>query len=110
MIRSIKQTNGRVVYLYFYKAALEIFTQSLSRELENTDIKVITFHPGKVETPMQVVVRNSSPEDLLDVEVFKQSYVNNENYTPEYVTELLMKLINSDIVSGGVYKARDLVF
>lgn len=106
---SSKPTEGWSIYTST-KAAVEMFTKSVALEQENEEfpVKVFAFQPGKVETPMQEYVRGQSPKDLPSVEVFLNSYKNNENYSPKFVAEMLLRLISEWGQNGEVYKAREL--
>lgn len=92
------------------KAFMEIFTQSVALEqgYEKYPIKVFGFQPGKVETPMQETVRNSDKADLPTVEIFINSYKNNENFSPDLVSKILLNLLKNEPDSGVIYKAKEL--
>lgn len=91
------------------KAAVEIFTKSVAIEQAQEDFptKIFAFQPGKVETPMQEYVRNQKPEDLPLVDIFIQSHKGNQNFSPELIAEMLVRLLE-EAESGEIYKAREL--
>jgi len=105
---SYKPMAGLSIYTAT-KAAVEIFTKSvaLEQDIQTSPTTVFAFQPGMVETPMQKYVRNKKKEDLPIVDIFKDSYKNKENYSPEFVASMLLRLINEGGKSGSVYKARE---
>ncbi|MCC7289920.1 SDR family NAD(P)-dependent oxidoreductase [bacterium] len=106
---SSKPTAGWSIYTST-KSAVEMFTKSVALEQENEEfpVKVFAFQPGKVETPMQEYVRSQSSKDLPSVDIFINSFKNKENYSPKFVAEMLIRLINDWGENGEIYKAREL--
>ncbi|MFT4601043.1 MAG: benzil reductase ((S)-benzoin forming) [Arenicella sp.] len=79
------------------KAALDLFSETLSSELEwaqSNNWAVHSCAPGVVDTQMQIDIRSSSEEEFHKVQYFKDLKSNNELYTPEFVAEKLFLVID----------------
>lgn len=92
------------------KSALEMFTKSVALEQSSMQnpVKLVAFQPGKVETSIQEFLRKCDKSDLPNVDAFIQSYIFGQNYSPQFIGKMIVKLIDSGVENGIVYKARDL--
>lgn len=93
------------------KAALDLFSQTLSTELEwaqATNWYIHSCAPGVVDTNMQTVIRSSTEKEFNRVQYFKDLKSNNELYTPDYVAEKLFKVLdNPDKFPETLISVRD---
>jgi len=80
------------------KAALDLFSETMSSELEwaqATNWHVHSCAPGVVDTNMQEQIRSSSEEEFNRVQYFKDLKTNNELFTAEMVANKLYQLIKN---------------
>lgn len=78
------------------KAAIDLFSETLSAELEWQEKDNWFIHstaPGVVDTAMQDQIRSSSKTQFQHIENFVAYKENNELYTPEYVASKLFEII-----------------
>lgn len=64
------------------KAALERFAGTLAEELGEGDVAVTTYRPGKVDTQMQVDIRNTDSERFPYLDAFREAYDRGELWPP----------------------------
>lgn len=67
------------------KAALYMLYQVLSQELADRGITVGSLRPGVVDTPMQALIRNQSPETFPDVGKFLDLHASGKLEDPDRV-------------------------
>ncbi|OIQ36008.1 MAG: hypothetical protein BM555_03540 [Crocinitomix sp. MedPE-SWsnd] len=80
------------------KAALDLFSETMSSELEwaqATNWHVHSCAPGVVDTNMQEQIRSSSEEEFNRVQYFKDLKSNNELFTPQLVANKLNMVIEN---------------
>jgi NAD(P)-dependent dehydrogenase (short-subunit alcohol dehydrogenase family) len=80
------------------KAALNMFTVHLARELENTGVTANVVRPGVVDTDMQAFIR-SHPRELLGAELhdrFHGLHDRGELIGPEASAAFVVEVIRSD--------------
>lgn len=94
------------------KAGVNMFVQTLALEQESKPhpVKVMAFNPGRMETDMQVLIREQDADDFAEVEDFIASRTDGRMATPEEVSGVLAQLLQGDDFSNGdIVKARDLM-
>jgi benzil reductase ((S)-benzoin forming) len=94
------------------KAGLDMFTRAAGLEQESNayPTKVISFSPGIMDTDMQKTIRSSDKDDFADVETFKQYNDSGLLRTPDFVAEILTKLMLSETIENGqVYDIKTLI-
>lgn len=80
------------------KAAIDLFSETIASELEWAQASNWHVHscaPGVVDTAMQVEIRSSSEAAFSRVNYFKELKENNELFSPEFVAEKLLLLIQN---------------
>ncbi|QOR66123.1 (S)-benzoin forming benzil reductase [Cytobacillus suaedae] len=94
------------------KAGLDMFTKAagLEQSTSTYPTKVISFSPGIMDTDMQKTIRSSEKDDFADVETFKQYNESGMLRTPDFVAEVLTKLmVNENLENGQVYDIKTLI-
>ena len=77
------------------KAAVHQYTEVVAKE--HPDIRIHAFRPGKVDTPMQTVIRESSSTAFADKAHFVEAYEQGELVQPKIVAEKLLEVFVSKI-------------
>ncbi len=80
------------------KAALDLFSETISSELEWSQLTNWHIHscaPGVVDTAMQSQIRTASEAEFNRVQYFKDLKLNNELYSPEFVANKLLQVIEN---------------
>ena len=62
---------------------------------EHPDVRIHAFRPGKVDTPMQTVIRESSSTAFVDKAHFVEAYEQGELVQPKFVAEKLLEVFVS---------------
>lgn len=75
------------------KAALYMIYQCLNLELKKLGIAVGSLRPGIVDTPMQHVIRNFSPEQFPDVKSFQDYQAQHQLVEPKKVGKFICQLL-----------------
>lgn len=75
------------------KAAIHMYAEVLAQEYPKVPIHA--FKPGKVDTPMQAQIRNTTAEDFPSVAHFIEEYETGNLVRPETVAERLLHVIAS---------------
>ncbi len=80
------------------KAALDMFSEVLAVEnqKDHSDLKVISFAPGIVDTNMQERIRDASKEDFSRLDEFVEYKKENMLLSPEKVAEKLAYVMDND--------------
>lgn len=94
------------------KAALEMVTLCAAREqeVEVNPVGICAVSPGKVDTDMQVMIRQSSPEQFPAQPQFLRAKASGELMTPEQVACLLLALDKAgQFKNGGIYDLRNAI-
>ena len=94
------------------KAGLEMFAQCLAvdQESETHPIKVVSLAPGVVDTAMQDYLRELNEETFRHVQRFKDLKTNDQLWSPAFVAEKMVELLQSSDFGKEVrLDLRDLV-
>jgi benzil reductase ((S)-benzoin forming) len=94
------------------KAGINMFTKTTGLELVNqqSQIKVIGYSPGIMDTEMQSTIRSSSEEAFAELDTFKDYKVKGMLRTPAVVANALVLLVLEDKVENGrIYYVNDLL-
>ncbi len=83
------------------KAAIHMYAEVLAQEYPQVPIHA--FKPGKVDTPMQAQIRNTTTENFPSVAHFIEEYETGNLVKPETVAERLLHVIASDDKPGVVF-------
>lgn len=83
------------------KAAIHMYAEVLAEEYPNVPIHAFT--PGKVDTPMQAEIRNTTEADFPSVAHFIEEYETGNLVKPETVAERLLHVIASSEKPGVVF-------
>ncbi|MEC8459252.1 MAG: SDR family NAD(P)-dependent oxidoreductase [Bacteroidota bacterium] len=75
------------------KASIHMYAKVLSTEYPNIPIHV--FKPGKVDTPMQEIIRKANKEDFPAVSSFISEYESGKLIKPQNVAKHLLSVIQS---------------
>lgn len=75
------------------KAGIDMATRvaALEAQAAGTGVELVSLAPGVIDTPMQGVVRSSSPEDFVDVERFRQMKAAGELRSPADVAADILR-------------------
>jgi len=82
------------------KAALFMASQVLAAEMEaaNADVRIISYRPGPIDTPMQTELRKKKPEDFPQVDRFIQLHNEGKLVSPNTAAlDLMNQLDRSDL-------------
>lgn len=80
------------------KAAIDLFSETIRTELEWAQLSNWHIHscaPGVVDTNMQSHIRSASEAEFNRVQYFKDLKANNELYSPEFVANKLLNVIEN---------------
>jgi len=94
------------------KAGINMFTKTTGLELENqqSQIKVIGYSPGIMDTEMQSTIRSSSEEAFAELDTFKDYKEKGMLRTPTVVANALVLLIlEGKVDNGKIYYVNDLI-
>jgi len=85
------------------KAALHHFTETmgLEQEEEKFPVNVFAFNPGRTDTDMQSVIRETDKEDFLHVESFVEAYEKGELNDPGDLAKRLQRWCEKGDFSQG---------
>jgi benzil reductase ((S)-benzoin forming) len=92
------------------KAGVDLFTRTIALEQEDSEnpVKIISFAPGVVDTPMQEKIRSTSEEDFPDVERFITLKNENSLLDADYVAKEIIKLTETNnFKHGGVVRINE---
>lgn len=93
------------------KAGIDLFSESVSKELQarnHSNWHIFSIAPGVVDTEMQLVIRQSNPDDFLNRQKFIELKENGELIGPEAVANKLMLVIESPkLYPNVVFSLRD---
>ncbi|WP_373895612.1 (S)-benzoin forming benzil reductase [Virgibacillus natechei] len=90
------------------KAGINMYTQTVALEQENTGNKVIAFNPGIMDTEMQGQLRKSSKEAFTEVETFQDYKKNNVLKDTDAVGSVLVDILTDDTIENGkIYNVAD---
>ena len=93
------------------KASIDMYTKTLA--LEQTELetqhKIFAFSPGVMDTEMQVQIRNTDPQQFVDVDTFKNYKQQNLLSDTEAVASVLVDIMTDEgnIENGKIYEVRD---
>lgn len=88
------------------KAAIHQFAEVLAKE--NPEIPVHAFKPGKVDTPMQQVIRNAAGGGFPDQDLFIREFEEGLLVKPEEVAQKLMDIITNPRALPVVFSLSDI--
>jgi benzil reductase ((S)-benzoin forming) len=76
------------------KAALEMFSQVVQAEqdLKKTGVRVISFSPGVMDTPMQAEIRRADKAHFSQLERFQNLHAQQELPNPDEVAQKIISL------------------
>jgi len=85
------------------KAALHYFTEAMGveQEKEKLPINVIAFNPGRTDTEMQSVIRETDEEDFPHVQGFVEAYEEGELNDPDDLAKRLFSWCENGEHSNG---------
>jgi benzil reductase ((S)-benzoin forming) len=93
------------------KAALDLFSEVLKKEVESRGINGVYIHsvaPGVVDTEMQVEIRSAKPENFLESAKFHSLKENNELSSPRTAADKLFQIIaNPSEFANNLVSLRD---
>jgi benzil reductase ((S)-benzoin forming) len=75
------------------KAAVHQYAEVVSKE--HPRVRIHAFRPGKVDTPMQAVIRESSSTAFADKAHFMEAFEQGELVQPQFVAQKLLKVFVS---------------
>jgi len=75
------------------KAAVHQYAEVVAKE--HPGVRIHTFRPGKVDTPMQAVIRESSSTAFADKAHFVEAFEQGELVQPEFVAQKLLEVFVS---------------
>ncbi len=92
------------------KAGLRMFNAGLQQDFgSESDVRLLNFSPGVMDTQMQGTIRKQSPKNFAQVEAFKMMKSEGRLLTPQVVAEKLFELIqNPERYPNAEYDIRDL--
>lgn len=85
------------------KAAIDMFTRCVALEQERREypVKILSFAPGIVDTAMQGLIRTAKEEDFPQLQRFIDFKKNGKLRSPEFVADVIIKLLWDDGISNG---------
>jgi NAD(P)-dependent dehydrogenase (short-subunit alcohol dehydrogenase family) len=92
------------------KAGLDMFTRALAQELSNTGVTVNSFHPGMVDTEMQVDLRSVDTSDAsFSLNRFHDAYAQKQLRSPQDVARAIVWLAGpwSRDHNGEIFRIAD---
>lgn len=93
------------------KAGLDHFTRSLAVELKDSGVRVVSLHPGLVETEMVQTLRSAPPDQLPPGRrrFFEDATAKGEVFDPETAAKVIAWLASdaASHLNGAVLDARD---
>ena len=75
------------------KAAVHQYAEVVAKE--HPDVRIHAFRPGKVDTPMQAAIRESSSTAFADKAYFVEAYEQGELVQPKFVADKLLEVFVS---------------
>jgi len=75
------------------KAAVHQYAEVAAKE--HPDVRIHAFRPGKVDTPMQAAIRESSSTAFADKAYFVEAFKQGELVQPKFVAEKLLEVFVS---------------
>lgn len=95
------------------KASMNMYTKTVALEQNQlqTGNNVIAFSPGVMDTDMQQEIRNSTEEQFIEVETFRQYKKQNHLRDPHTVGQVLVDILVDDakVENGKIYYLSDYV-
>ena len=92
------------------KAGINLLTQTIALEMEETEYSVYSFSPGVVDTSMQKRIRSSSEEDFVELNRFIGLKEEGKLLKPSLVAEKIIELLeNNDLKNGGIYHMKEFI-
>lgn len=89
------------------KAALDRVSDVIAEE-KHSNLKILSIHPGIVDTNMQKEVRNADPKLFPNLEQFTNYFTNNELENADIVAQKLLHIIqNSNKFKQNILSIRD---
>jgi len=92
------------------KSGLDLFTKCVRTEQENKEypIKIVSFIPGVMDTNMQEEIRACQSEDFIQIERFKSFKEEGKLLSPDFVSEKVVELLNSeDFGQSEIFDIKD---
>ncbi|WP_273130397.1 (S)-benzoin forming benzil reductase [Bacillus weihaiensis] len=91
------------------KAGLNMFTQTAGVEQleKESEVKVIGFSPGIMDTQMQSTIREATSEDFSSIDQFKDYHEKGLLRSSEYVADILLELLSKEVENGRIYDVRE---
>ena len=92
------------------KAALDMFTRSVAQELQNSGVTINSFHPGMVDTEMQVDLRSvDTSAASFDLARFHDAHKQGQLRSPMAVARAVTWLAGpwSGEHSGKIFRITD---
>ncbi len=92
------------------KAGLEHFSRCVAKEqaLARYPVSIVNVNPGVMDTGMQALIRESSPEEFSSLEKFLNLHLSNQLPSPEKVAKIILKALNEEsFVSGETFNVAD---
>ena len=77
------------------KAALDRVSDVIAEE-KHSNLKILSVHPGIVDTNMQIEIRNADPKLFPDLEQFIDYFTNNELENVDIVAKKLFYIIENN--------------
>lgn len=85
------------------KVALDMITKciDLEQNKEKYPVKIISLNPGVMDTGMQAEIRKVGKEDFPDKDRYVGLFEEGELPNPEWITEKIIRLLESDDFPSG---------
>jgi benzil reductase ((S)-benzoin forming) len=85
------------------KAALNMLTRSMAVEQEDQPfpVRVLAVNPGMTETPMQEVLRNSSPDQLPNRDYFREASRDGSVVAADKIASVLVSMLHDPNLQPG---------
>ncbi|TCK98168.1 benzil reductase ((S)-benzoin forming) [Natranaerovirga hydrolytica] len=94
------------------KAAMDMFGRcvGVEQEKENNPVKIISFSPGIIDTPMQEIIRESNEDDFELIHKFRKFKEDGALRSPDFVAKKVIEAINKkDLDNGSLIHIMDLI-
>ena len=95
------------------KASINMYTKTVALEQveKKTGHKIIAFSPGIMDTDMQGKIRESTYDEFIQIDTFKNYKEQNELRHPDTVADVLYNILQDEeqLENGKVYRLYDYV-
>jgi benzil reductase ((S)-benzoin forming) len=88
------------------KAALDMLTKTVATEQNTIEngVKIMSIHPGVVDTDMQAKIRKHTKEEFMDIDRFLTLKSSGSLVDPKVVAEQIMGIDLQELENGAILR------